>query len=193
MGIFLAQTSASAIAGCPLDSWAIAKAQSWPYPEPFERAVIVRCTAGGFPSYSFENDSFGIYGTFSHPNYPTLGPYTNDPCQSITPILASGAGPWGALHSHPYFSNSDEFTEGNGCYGANSMNPPYVPNPFQLAMHNLEGENWSNQDLEIFSCRTVPAYMRTPPGFTLRKLVGTQGVPGPNMTCPLSVDVPIFP
>lgn len=134
-----------------LDSAAVAVALNWPTGEPWERNVTMKCDSSGIVTYPFWSDSFGqFYG------YPT-----NDPCKSYT-LAADFPERAGELHSHPYFTTTEEYNRGNGCHGDKTPRSEAFLQSMNAANEDFSGYDVANGEPGVH-------YLKTPTGQVRRR------------------------
>lgn len=170
---FMAATSAQASVAPPCTAenspasfgqFATLRAMEWPSQEPYERGVTMECLAPNAFLFTYFNDSFGIH----YPDYPAP---SMDPCASKIANLQGNPARAG-LHTHPWFTNGEQFREGNGCWGLKHL----YPSQSELQDYNIANMNFSQEgDIPGFRCLINPLYLRTSDGASIKKLQGTPG------------------
>ncbi len=148
-----------------VDAVAISEMLSWTTPLAFERGATIICDGGAVADW--RRDSFREIFT-DH-----LYVHTNDPCKVN---FANPAGRLGAMHSHPYFQDNDEYLRGNGCHGdTNPLSPEgleflnFVNHYFAIGTTEEPGDElWWNTT-------STPLYLLVPDGGIIKKQDHTGG------------------
>ncbi|MEX0740813.1 MAG: hypothetical protein WD071_15880 [Pseudohongiella sp.] len=135
-----------------IDNYAVSTMQGWTQPNPYEEAITLVCNGANSMATIAHATSWSHWGG---------GKPTMDPCtvtMGWTSTAVSGA------HSHPYFNNTAEYNDDNGCHGDTDPVSAFFLSNLNAANKNFgqlpPGVNGTD-DFD-FASNQGPLYLLTP-------------------------------